>query len=55
LLTPGIIFGRFDITERLRGIFGFGYQVAVSPKWVETSEQTPAYNHAWLISARVAF
>jgi len=55
LLTPGIIFGRFDIGDRLRAIFGGGYQFAVSPKYVDTSEQTPAYNHAWIVTARLAF
>ncbi len=55
LLTPGIIFGRFALGDRLRASLGGGYQFAVSPKWVDTSEQTPAYNHAWIISARMAF
>ncbi len=55
LLTPGIIFGRFALTDRLRAIFGGGYQFAVSPKYADTSEQTPAYNHAWILTGRIAF
>jgi hypothetical protein len=55
LLTPGIILGRFVIQDRVKFIIGGGYQVAVSPKYVDTSEQTPAYNHAWLLTARVTF
>jgi hypothetical protein len=55
LLTPGIIFGRFVIHERIKAIIGVGYQVAVSPKYTVTSEQTPTYNHAWLLTARLTF
>jgi hypothetical protein len=54
-LTPGIIFGRFEIKDRIRFAIGVGYQGAVSPKYTSTSEQTPAYNHAWLLSARLTF
>jgi hypothetical protein len=55
LLTPGIILGRFEIYKRIKMSIGGGYQVAVSPKWVDTTEQTPQYKHAWLLSARVTF
>jgi hypothetical protein len=55
LLTPGLILGRFVIHDRIKFIIGGGYQVAVSPKYVDTSEQTPAYNHAWILTARVTF
>jgi hypothetical protein len=54
-LTPGIILGRFEIYKRIKMSIGGGYQVAVSPKWVDTTEQTPQYKHAWLLSARVTF
>ena len=54
-LTPGIILGRFEIYKRVRFIIGGGYQSAITPKYVVTSEQTPAYNHAWIMTARVAF
>jgi hypothetical protein len=30
-LTPGIVFGRFTIQDRVRLIFGAGYQLTVSP------------------------
>lgn len=55
LLTPGLILGRFVISGRVKAIVGAGYQFAVSPKYVETSEQTPAYDRSWILTARVAF
>jgi len=55
LLTPGITLGRFVIHDRIKFIIGGGYQVAVSPKYVDTTEQTPAYNHAWILTTRLAF
>ena len=55
LLTPGLVLGRFEIYKRIKFIIGGGYQFAVSPKYVDTSEQTPAYNHAWILTTRVAF
>lgn len=55
LLTPGLILGRFVISGRVKAIVGAGYQFAVSPKYVETSEQTPAYNRSWILTARLAF
>jgi hypothetical protein len=54
-LTPGIMFGRFTIKDRIKFNIGFGYQGAVLPKYTVTSEQTPAYNHAWILSARLTF
>lgn len=56
LLTPGIILGRFDLVGRARFIIGVGYQFAVEPSHVVLKPAlTPTYNHAWLMSARVAF
>jgi hypothetical protein len=55
LLTPGIIFGRFVIDGRIKAIVGGGYQFAVSPQYVSTSEQTPAYNHSVILTARLTF
>jgi hypothetical protein len=55
LLTPGIILGRFVIYKRVKFIIGGGYQIAVSPKYVDTSEQTPAYKHAWILTTRITF
>jgi hypothetical protein len=54
-MTPGIIFGRFAVGPRVKAIFGVGYQVALAPKYIATSEQTPTYKRAWLVSARLAF
>jgi len=55
LLTPGLILGRFQLHDRVKLIVGGGYQFAVSPKYVVTSEQTPAYNHNWILTARITF
>jgi hypothetical protein len=55
LLTPGLILGRFQIYNRVKAIIGVGHQFAVLPNYTATSEQTPAYNHAWLLSARLTF
>lgn len=55
LLTPGLILGRFVIHDRVKAIIGGGYQVAVTPRYIDTTEQTPAYNHAWILTARVTF
>jgi hypothetical protein len=54
-LTPGVILGRFVIHDRVKVIIGGGRQFAISPKYVETTEQTPAYNHSWILTARVTF
>jgi len=55
LLTPGLILGRFIIHDRIKAIIGGGYQFAVAPKYVETTEQTPAYNHSAILTARITF
>jgi hypothetical protein len=47
-LTPGIVFGRFTIQDRVRLIFGAGYQVAVSP-------EQPAYRNNIILTARMTF
>jgi hypothetical protein len=55
-LTPGIVFGRFPLFDsRARLIIGGGYQFAVTPKLQLTPELTPIYNHAWIITGRLAF
>jgi hypothetical protein len=46
-VTPGMMFGRFTLRERLGVTFGGGYQVATT--------HFTAYNHAWIVSARVPF
>jgi len=47
-LTPGIVFGRFPIVDRLKLIVGVGYQFAVAP-------ENPGYQHNWILSVRTAF
>jgi hypothetical protein len=46
-LTPGIIFGRFPIHDRIGLTAGVGYQVAVT--------QHPAYNNGVVMSVRLPF
>ncbi|HKD46245.1 MAG TPA: hypothetical protein VKB67_01010 [Rhizomicrobium sp.] len=53
-MTFGIIFGRFQLAEHARFIIGGGYQTALSPTLVKVP-LTPAYDHNWLLSARLAF
>jgi len=47
-LTPGIVFGRFPIIDRLKLIVGVGYQFAVTP-------ELPGFQHNWILSVRTAF
>ena len=47
-LTPGIIFGRFTIQDRVRVIVGAGYQVAVTPA-------EPAYRNNVIVTLRTTF
>ena len=47
-LTPGIVFGRFPIVDRLKLIVGMGYQFAVAP-------ENPGLQHNWILSVRTAF
>jgi hypothetical protein len=47
-LTPGIIFGRFTIHDRVRLILGAGYQVAVSPA-------EPTYRNNMIVTVRTTF
>jgi len=54
-LTPGIVFGRFQLPSRAKLILAVGYQVAVSPALTLKPALTPAYDHAWIGSFRVAF
>ena len=55
-ITPGIIAGRFPIGGTAKLIFGLGYQFAVTPSPVVYAPAlTPVYNHAWILTARMAF
>jgi hypothetical protein len=47
-LTPGIIFGRFEIQDRVRLIFGAGYQIALSPR-------SPAFRDNLILTVRTTF
>ncbi len=53
-LTPGILFGRFKLSDTMYLTLGAGYQVAVSPDY-RPKPLTPAYDHAWLFTTRVGF
>lgn len=54
-ITPGIIFGRFELSGRVRAIVGFGYQSAVLPKLTKEPALTPTYDHAWVVTSRITF
>ena len=53
-LTPGVVVGRFSLSDKLKFTFGVGYQAAVTPTYI-AKPQTPAYNHAWLFTTRLNF
>jgi hypothetical protein len=54
-LSPGIVFGRFVLFDRLKAVFGISYQFAVLPEISKTPVLTPVYNHAWLLTMRMPF
>jgi hypothetical protein len=54
-VSPGIMFGRFQIYNRAKFNFGIAYQVAVVPDHHITDPLTPMYNHAWTLSLRITF
>jgi hypothetical protein len=47
LLTPGIIFGRFNLGGRVNAIFGVGYQFAVT--------DAPVTRNNWAVTTRITF
>lgn len=53
-LTPGLILGRFLITEHNKFIVGLGYQTALSKVYTK-SPATPTFNHNWILSLRTTF
>jgi hypothetical protein len=55
LIGPGIMFGRFQLYERIKLNFGIAYQVAVVPEHHITDPLTPLFNHGWILSARLTF
>ncbi len=54
-VTPGVILGRFPIGGTAKFIVGMGYQIAVAPQPVVLDPVTPTYNHAYVLTARMAF
>jgi hypothetical protein len=54
-VSPGIMFGRFQIYNRMKFNFGIAYQVAVVPDHHITDPLSPMYNHAWILSMRMTF
>jgi len=48
-LTTGIIFGRFQIHERVKAIIGLGYQIALAPT------NNPVQKDNYIISTRMTF
>jgi hypothetical protein len=53
-LTPGLVVGRFPITDVGRLTIGFGYQSAIAPRF-HAKPLTPAFDHAWLFTSRLNF
>jgi hypothetical protein len=53
-MTVGVILGRFQLSQHARFIIGGGYQFALSPDLV-AAPLTPAYDHNYVLSARMAF
>jgi hypothetical protein len=53
-LTPGLVIGRFPITDVGRLTIGFGYQSAIAPRF-RAKPLTPADDHAWLFTSRLNF
>jgi hypothetical protein len=53
-LTPGLVIGRFKLSEDIAFTTGVGYQVAVSPHY-QATPLTPAYNNAWVFTTRFNF
>lgn len=53
-LTPGLVIGRFRLSEDIEFTTGVGYQVAVSPHY-QATPLTPAYNNGWVFTTRFNF
>jgi hypothetical protein len=53
-LTPGLVVGRFQISDIGRLTLGVGYQSAITPRF-RAKPLTPAFDRAWLFSSRLNF
>ncbi|MGH9678217.1 MAG: hypothetical protein ACRD36_14020, partial [Candidatus Acidiferrum sp.] len=53
--SPGIMFGRFQLYNRVKLNFGIAYQVAIVPDHGILDPLTPIYNRAFILSTRVTF
>lgn len=55
-LTPGILFGRFNLTPTNNLTFGIAYQKAVAPNpTILRPALTPSYDHALILASRLSF
>lgn len=54
-ITPGIVFGRFHIVNRIKMSIGVGYQVAVEPSPSVPKPLTPMYKNNFILSTRFSF
>ena len=54
-LTPGIIFGRFPISGRVKAIVGVADQIAVSPRLTTVPVITPLYKNQVILTTRMTF
>ncbi len=53
-VTPGVVVGRYALTDRLTATLGAGYQIALAPSYRATP-LLPAYASAWVTTARLGF
>jgi hypothetical protein len=53
-LVPGLVLGRFSLTDRFKLTVGAGYEFAVEPHF-QPSPLLPTFNHAWLVTTRLSF
>jgi hypothetical protein len=54
-VTPGVIFGRFPLFDRVKLIVGVGYQFAVEPQPTIPKPLTPMYHDNFILTTRFAF
>ncbi len=54
-LTPGIVFGRFELGGRAKFIIGGSYQIAVAQSQVYKPALTPIYTHGFILTTRLTF